>query len=108
MIQPNQMSPSGGAEDTPARYSEGRPSIPEPFPLSVIAGTTGSPDTQADALESMAHASTLPFEEEVEPGLPNCQRCEVLPRPLAGPGILHLNLPHTHTVGKVMRWLLRS
>ncbi len=59
----------------------------------------------ADALVDYTHGSTLPRYEEVPPGAPGCQRCEVLPRLLRGPGTLRLRLPFTHTLGKVLSHL---
>lgn len=67
-----------------------------------------SGELAAEVLEEAYHGTTLPLAKQVQPGAPLCQRCEVLPEPLHGPSTLHLRLPHTHTLGKVLRWLIRS
>ncbi len=41
-------------------------------------------------------------------GRPGCQRCEVLPRPLRGPGTVLLRFGHTHTLGKALSFLAAS
>ena len=86
----------------------GRVSKPLSFDAAVAKAARGSEDEQAAVLESLAHAATLPMAEDHPTGCALCQRCEVLPAPLAGPGVLHLNLPHTHTLGKVLQALGRS
>ena len=96
------------AEHTPTREMDGDHFVSEPIPQAAAVLLSGSEAEQAAALTDMAHAATLPLEERVEAGLPHCQRCEVFPRPLDGPGVLHLNLPHTHTLGKVLGWLVRA
>lgn len=60
---------------------------------------------RAAALEGVAHGITLPNEEDVHMGTPGCQRCEVIPQPIMDAGILHFQLPHTHTLGKVLTFL---
>lgn len=60
---------------------------------------------RATALEGIHHGMTLPKSEEVGAGKPGCQRCEVLPTPLRGPGMLHLRLPHTFSLGKILNYL---
>ena len=62
---------------------------------------------KADAMEGVYHGMTLPNEEDVSVGAPGCQRCEVLPTPLRGPGTLELCLPHTYSLGKVLEFLTR-
>ena len=62
----------------------------------------------ATALEAAYHGMVLPNEEDVPVNAPGCQRCEVLPQPLRGPGTLHLKMPHTHTLGKVLGFLAKS
>ena len=47
----------------------------------------------------------LPNEEEVELGAPQCQRCEVLPRPMTEAGMLVLRFPHSFSLGKVLGFL---
>ena len=90
---------------TPARVRPDGRSEPETMTHAIASGKAGTPAERAAALEGMAHASALPLEEAHEPGLAHCQRCEVLPRPTTGPGTLHLNMPHTHSLGKVLTWL---
>lgn len=63
---------------------------------------------KADALEGVYHGMTLPNEEDVPDGAPGCQRCEVLPAPLRGPGTLELRLPHTYSLGKTLEFLTQS
>ncbi len=63
---------------------------------------------KADALEGVYHGMTLPNEEDVPDGAPGCQRCEVLPAPIRGPGTLELRLPHTYSLGKVLEFLTHS
>jgi len=36
---------------------------------------------------------------------PQCQRCETLPAKTSGPGVLHLQFPLAHTLGKVLQHL---
>ena len=36
------------------------------------------------------------------------QRCEVLPTPLRGPGMVELRLPHTYSLGKILEFLTQS
>ena len=92
----------------PSRRTPGGGSIRDDLPTAAHDAATGTPIEQGDSLESMAHAATLPRADDVSPGEPHCQRCEVLPRPLTGPGTLHLNLPHTHSLGKIVAWLAKS
>ena len=40
--------------------------------------------------------------------LPLCQRCEVLPAKLTGPGTLHLRFPLSHSLGKILAALRRQ
>ncbi len=93
--------------ETPARV-RGDVSEPDTLAQALIDSVTGTPGEQAEAMESMAHAATLPHEEDHAPGCALCQRCEVFPRPMAGRGSLHLNMPHTHTLGKVLVWLTHA
>ena len=62
----------------------------------------------AEVLLGVYHGMTLPSAEEVRVGTPGCQRCEVLPLPIRGPGTLLLSLPHTYTLGKVLAFLVDS
>ena len=41
-------------------------------------------------------------------GAPGCQHCEVTPAPIREPGVLRLQFPHTHTLGKVLSFLTES
>ncbi len=52
------------------------------------------------------HGLVLPLEEDVSVGSPQCQRCEVLPRPMTEAGALELRFPHTFTLGKTLNYLL--
>lgn len=66
----------------------------------------GTPENEVEsALEASFHGMTLPNEEKVEAGAPGCQRCEAVPLPLRGPGTVHLNVAHTHTLGKMLQFL---
>ena len=82
-------------------YSKGRP-------------PSGGTDTaerraeKAESLDGLYHGATLPNEENVEVGAPGCQHCEVLPRPLRGPGTVLLRFGHTHTLGKALSFLAGS
>jgi len=60
---------------------------------------------RAARLEASYHGTVLPLAEAVVPGALGCQRCEVLPEPVHGPGTLHLRFPHSHTLGKALRQL---
>ena len=100
---------SGGADasDDVRVHSDGTHS-PERFADAIAAALQPDLGARGEAMEAMAHAATLPFEENVELGQAHCQRCEIVPRNLKGPGSLLVNLPHTHTIGKVLQWLRRS
>lgn len=68
-------------------------------------GAKDTPENEvrrAEALEGVSHGMTLPNEEDVPIGAPACQRCEVTPAPLRGPGAVHIRFGHTHTLGKAM------
>ena len=52
------------------------------------------------------HGLILPLEEDVLVGSPQCQRCEVLPRPMIEAGALELRFPHTFTLGKTLDYLI--
>ncbi len=60
----------------------------------------------ADKLLGAWHGLVLPLEEEVTVGAPQCQRCEVLPRPMIEAGHMELRFPHTFTLGKTLSYLL--
>ena len=60
----------------------------------------------ADKLSGAWHGLTLPLEENVTLGTPQCQRCEVLPRPMSEAGHLEMRFPHTYTLGKTLGYLL--
>lgn len=64
--------------------------------------------TLAEELIGAWHGMVLPVVESVVVGAPNCQRCEVLPRPLTEAGTLGLRFPHTHTLGKVLSFLIKG
>lgn len=63
---------------------------------------------RADQLEHTYHGMTLPNEEDVTIGAPGCQHCEVTPMSIRGPGVLQLQFPHTHTLGKILTYLNES
>ncbi len=92
----------------PRRVQLDGSAVPDSLPAAAEASISGTPLERATELEKMAHAATLPLEDDVAAGAPYCQRCEILPRSLSGPGTLHLNLPHTHSLGKVMTFLAAS
>ena len=97
------------AETMPAVVPPDRPSRLETQQSAVTRTATGTAAERALALEMCAHAATLPPAEAVAAlDHPNCQRCEVLPPSLTGDGTLHLNLPHTHTLGKILSHLVRT
>lgn len=78
---------------------------------AVPPGEPNTPDEEAekaDALEGVYHGMTLPNAEDVPAGAPGCQRCEVLPAPLRGPGTLELRLPHTYSLGKILDFLIAA
>ena len=105
----HQNLPTSDVDILPGRLDAAGGSHPETQEQAVARAETGSPAERALALEMTAHAATLPMTETVDdPGHPNCQRCEVLPPALTGAGTLHLNLPHTHTLGKVLSHLVRG
>ena len=60
----------------------------------------------ADELMGAWHGLILPLEEDVTVGAPQCQRCEVLPRPMTEAGSLELRFPHTFTLGKALNFLI--
>ena len=79
----------------------------------------GVPDTDDLALkdreEKLAndlmgawHGLVLPLEEDVVVGTPQCQRCEVLPRPMVEAGSLEIRFPHTFTLGKTLAYLIEN
>ena len=82
-------------------YAKGQPPVGRE--TSVL-----SEDEKAESLDGVYHGATLPNEEDVNVGSPGCQRCEVLPRPLRGPGTVHLRFGHTHTLGKALGFLAGS
>ena len=82
-------------------YEAGEPSLED-------AVTLDEELVLADQLEHTYHGMTLPKEEEVTVGAPGCQHCEVTPAAIRGPGVLQLQFPHTHTLGKVMAFLSES
>ncbi len=75
-----------------------------PVPMG-LADTPGAEAAKAAALSGVAHGMTLPNAEDVPAGAPGCQHCEVLAKPLRGPGTLRLVFPHTYTLGKVLDFL---
>ncbi len=82
-------------------YTKGKPSFAE-------TRTLADGQEEAKRLENTFHGSTLPNEEDARLGSPGCQHCEVVPQPLYGPGLLRLQFPHTHTLGKVLLFLGES
>lgn len=93
--------PGGRMEADKSGFGKGEP------PTS----TEDTPEREVEtaaALEASYHGMMLPNEEDVHVNAPGCQRCEVLPLPLRGPGTLHLKMPHTHTLGKVLGFLAKS
>ncbi len=78
------------------------------FTRGIPVSGPGRPESEwerADALLGVSHGMTLPPEEDVVVGSPGCQRCEVLPAPVRGPGTILLRLPHTYTLGKILSFL---
>ena len=64
---------------------------------------------KAEAYEGAAHGIILPNEEDVIAGAPGCQRCEVLPEPIADlAGHLRMRFPYTPTLGRVLGFLTDS
>ena len=79
-------------------YDNGKPSA-EDMTLKSRAGIL------AHELMGAWHGLVLPLEEEVTIGAPQCERCEVLPRPMTDAGTLKLRFPHTFTLGKTLNFL---
>jgi len=77
-------------------------------PQSGTLSSKGDEELLAHELEGAWHGMVLPNEEDVEVGAPQCQRCEVLPRPMTEAGTLALRFPHTFTLGKVLAFLSTS
>jgi len=77
-------------------------------PQSGTLSSKGDEELLAHELEGAWHGMVLPNEEDVEVGAPQCQRCEVLPRPMTEAGMLALRFPHTFTLGKVLAFLSTS
>lgn len=75
--------------------------------LEAIAQAELEPEL-AEQLKGAWHGMILPNEEDVAVGTPQCQRCEVLPRPMTDAGTLVLRFPHTFTLGKVLSYLSNS
>ena len=69
---------------------------------------TQNEEQLADELMGAWHGLVLPNEEEVQVGTPQCQNCEVLPRPMTEAGTLVLRFPHTFSLGKVLEFLTKS
>ena len=64
---------------------------------------------KADAYAGAAHGIILPNEEDVVSGAPGCQRCEVLPEPIADlAGHLQIRFPYTPTLGHILGFLESS
>ncbi|HEY0192495.1 MAG TPA: EAL domain-containing protein [Kofleriaceae bacterium] len=80
------------------------PALDEP-PEFRLLDHDGSDVEMPSPLEDYTHGMSLPRYEDVPPGAPGCQRCEVLPRLLRGPGTFRLRLGFTHTLGKVLHYL---
>ena len=75
------------------------------------SNTLARKDNEAQLAEELMgawHGTVLPNEEDVEVGAPQCQSCEVLPRPMTEAGTLVLRLPHTFSLGKVIDFLQGS
>lgn len=72
----------------------------------------GNPEYErerADAYEGAAHGIILPNEEDIVAGTPGCQRCEVLPEPIADlAGRLQIRFPYTPTLGRILHFLADS
>src|ERR1700755_3475082 len=92
-----------------ADYESDRSGMLKGEPPPLLIGVTPENEVEVEnALEASFHGMTLPDEEKVEAGAPGCQRCEAVPLPLRGPGTVHLNVAHTHTLGKVLQFLRRT
>ncbi len=76
-----------------------------------LSETLARKDREAQLGEELMgswHGMILPNEEEVDVGAPQCQSCEVLPRPMTEAGTLVLRFPHTYSLGKVIQFLSAS
>ncbi len=82
-------------------YAAGEPSPDEPPVKDDEA-------VRAEQLEHTYHGMTLPKEEDAAVGAPGCQHCEMTPATIRGPGVLQLQFPHTHTLGKALSFLIES
>ena len=90
------------AADSTAFYNGFPPSREEP-------NTPAHEREKADSFEGAAHGVILPNEEEVVLGAPGCQKCEVLPEPLADlAGRLSVRFPYTPTLGRILNFLVDS
>lgn len=91
-----------------ADYESDRYGLLQGKPPSLFGGTPENEVEVESAFEASFHGMTLPDEEKVEAGAPGCLRCEAVPLPLRGPGTVHLNVAHTHTLGKVLQFLRKT
>lgn len=77
-------------------------------PYNATISFVENEEIYAEELQGAWHGMILPNEEDVEVGTPQCQNCEVLPRPMTEAGTLVLRLPHTFSLGKVLAYLAHS
>jgi len=77
-------------------------------PYNATMSFVENEEIYAEELQGAWHGMVLPNEENVEVGTPQCQNCEVLPRPMTEAGTLVLRLPHTFSLGKVLAYLSHS
>lgn len=78
----------------------------EPYNTSI--SFKANEEILAEELMGAWHGMILPNEEDVDVGAPQCQNCEVLPRPMTEAGTLVLRMPHTFSLGKVLNFLAHS
>ncbi len=77
-------------------------------PVNATLSFRENEEILAEDLMGAWHGMVLPNEEDVEVGTPQCQSCEVLPRPMTEAGTLLLRMPHTFSLGKVLNFLAHS
>ncbi len=78
------------------------------MPTSEDMALKSNEQNLADELMGAWHGLILPLEEDVSVGSPQCQRCEVLPRPMTEAGSLEIRFPHTFTLGKTLNFLIEN
>ena len=84
------------------------PGYDEAQPVAETLAFHNREEQLAHELMGAWHGMVLPNAEDVDVGAPQCQTCEVLPRPMTEAGTLVLRFPHTFSLGKVIGFLANS